>query len=62
LERISYEKRSLPDLMMGIETPIPPFAMDAAAPEGAHAKNPDGFFFNQSSLMRRPILRGGSIS
>ena len=27
--------RSLPDLMMGVETSIPPFAMDAAAPKGA---------------------------
>ena len=32
---IFYENRSLPDLMMGVETPIPPFAMDAAAPKGA---------------------------
>ena len=32
---ISYENRSLPDLMMGVETSILPFAMDAAAPKGA---------------------------
>jgi len=32
---ISYGNRSLPDLMMGVEISIPPFAMDAAAPKGA---------------------------
>ena len=35
LRIISLENRSLPDLMMGVETSIPPFAMDAAAPKGA---------------------------
>ena len=33
--RFSCENQSLPDLMMVVETPIPPFAMDAAAPDGA---------------------------
>jgi hypothetical protein len=32
---ISYENRILSDMMIGVETPIPPIAMDAAAPEGA---------------------------
>ncbi len=34
-KRYSYENRSLPDLMMGVETSITPFARDAAAPKGA---------------------------
>ncbi len=37
-------------------------AMDAAAPGGAQSKNPDKFLSNQSSLMRRLIPRGGSIT
>jgi hypothetical protein len=31
---ISHENRILSDTMMGVETPIPPFTMNAAAPEG----------------------------
>jgi hypothetical protein len=31
----SYENRSLPALRMGVETSLPLFAMDAAAPKGA---------------------------
>ncbi len=32
---ISILNGSLPELMMGVETPLPLFAMDAAAPKGA---------------------------
>ena len=35
IEMISYENRILTDMMMGVETPIPPIARDAAAPKGA---------------------------
>jgi len=35
ISKIFMINRSLPDLMMGVETSIPPFAMDAAAPKGA---------------------------
>jgi hypothetical protein len=53
---VSYENRSLPDLMMGVETPIPPFAMDAATVQDFLTK----IFSNRSSLMRRPIPRRGA--
>jgi hypothetical protein len=56
-----FENRVLSD-MMGVETPLPPVAMDAAAPEGAQSKNPDGFFFSQYSPVRRLSPHGGSLS
>jgi len=34
---ISFENRSHPDLMRGVETSLPPFAMDAAAKKGRPA-------------------------
>jgi hypothetical protein len=46
---ISYENRSLPDLMIGVETSILPFAMDAAAPKGAPtAASITGFLGNRT--------------
>ena len=38
------------------------FTMKPAAPGGTQSKNPDGFFFSQSSLMRRLSPRGGLVT
>ena len=35
--RFSYENRNVQELMMGVETPIPPIAMNARRPEGRPA-------------------------
>jgi hypothetical protein len=36
--------------------------MHAAAPDGVQSKNPEGFFSNQYSLMRRLNPRSGSMT
>jgi len=35
VRRISHENRFIPELMMGVDTPIPPIMIGAAAPDGA---------------------------
>jgi len=61
---ISYENPILSETMMGVETPIPPFVMDAAVPDGAPPRAASLTGFPDLLLPRRAprgALRRGAI-
>ena len=52
------------DFMMGVETPMPPFVISAAAPKGAPRRFQIMFFFRKPYLPRRAprgALRRGAL-